>query len=208
MPPIDGNWGSWSAWSECSAFCGGGTRFRRRQCDDPAPQLGGMPCNGCEMDFEECNTHTCPEVKKMSPWTAWFNNGSTSDGGYLEKRFRFSCRLNAPDISNIKVQLAKEETRKCHTDGSCQRTGDGNDDSGWSDWSTWSACSAECGGGQQFRTRSCEKEKSNCDGTGKMARACNTHPCRGKWSVLLIGIKWVLIWDSDLNLDRRMGMLE
>lgn len=39
-------------------------------------------------------------------------------------------------------------------------------------------CSVECGGGQQFRTRQCEK--GSCDGTGKMARACNTHSCKGE----------------------------
>lgn len=177
LPPIDGNWGIWSPWKECSAPCGGGFRFRQRQCNDPAPQHGGMQCIGCDMDFEECNKHACPEIKKMTPWTPWLTNGTTTDGNYLEKRFRFSCRANAPDPGNVKVSLTKEETRVCHVDGSCQRTGDGNDESGWSDWSTWSACSAECGAGQQFRTRSCEK--GNCPGTDKMARACNTHPCRG-----------------------------
>lgn len=59
------------------------------------------------------------------------------------------------------------------------RSGEGsNDELGWSDWSSWTTCSAECGGGQQFRTRHCEK--NNCNGDGKMARACNTHSCKGK----------------------------
>lgn len=59
-----------------------------------------------------------------------------------------------------------------------RRSGDGaSDESGWSEWSPWSQCSVECGGGQQFRLRVCEK--GNCDGTAKMARACNTHSCKG-----------------------------
>lgn len=48
-------------------------------------------------------------------------NGSTGDGGQLERRFRFSCKANVPDVNNLKVALAKEETRVCHADGSCQR---------------------------------------------------------------------------------------
>lgn len=48
-------------------------------------------------------------------------------------------------------------------------------------WSEWSACSASCGGGQQFRTKICDR--SDCDGKGKMkmARACNTQPCQ-EWT--------------------------
>lgn len=136
-----------------------------------------MDCAGCHMDYDVCNTQPCPEQKKMGPWTPWLmqSNGSSADGGHLEKRFRFSCKSNSADL---KVTLAKEETRVCQGDGSCQRSGDSSEDHGWADWGSWSRCSVECGGGQQFRTRNCEK--GNCEGTGKMARACNTHACKGE----------------------------
>lgn len=178
QPPIDGNWGPWSSWSECSAMCGGGFRFRRRKCDDPRPQNGGMECIGCDMDYEICNQQQCAEIKKMSSWTPWLSNGTTADGGHLEKRFRFSCRAVTTDTNNVKVTMAKEEARVCQADGACLRGNyDSMDDFGWSDWGTWSACSVACGGGQQYRTRTCEKH--NCTGNDKMARACNTHPCKG-----------------------------
>lgn len=98
-------------------------KYRRRKCDDPAPQNGGMDCAGCHLDYEICNTHTCSETKKLGSWTPWMMqvNGSTGDGGHLERRFRFQCKANVPDSNNLKVSLAKEETRVCHTDGSCQR---------------------------------------------------------------------------------------
>lgn len=179
QPPVDGAWGPWGAYSECSAKCGGGFRIRRRKCDDPAPQNSGLECNGCHMEYEMCNTHACPEIKKLGSWTPWLQtNSTTADGGHIQKRFRFSCRTNAVDANNVKVMMAKEETRTCHTNGFCPRAGEENDELGWSDWGTWSICSVECGGGQQFRTRTCER--NNCDGTGKMARACNTHTCKSK----------------------------
>lgn len=53
-------------------------------------------------------------------------NGSTGDGGQLERRFRFSCKANVADASNVKVALDKEQTRVCHSDGSCQRYGTSN----------------------------------------------------------------------------------
>lgn len=57
------------------------------------------------------------------------------------------------------------------------RSGESSD--GWGAWSQWSQCSSSCGGGQQFRTRLCEK--GDCEGPSKSARACNTQPCQGEW---------------------------
>lgn len=179
LNPIDGVWGPWGTWGECSAPCGGGLRVRRRKCDDPPPQNGGMDCAGCHMDYEVCNTQLCAEIKKMGPWTPWLVqlNGSTVDGGQLERRFRYACKSNVADANNLKVALAKEESRVCHVDGTCQRSGDSGEDNGWSEWGAWGRCSVECGGGQQSRTRTCER--GGCDGVGRMARACNTQPCKG-----------------------------
>ncbi|XP_074859244.1 complement component C8 beta chain [Carettochelys insculpta] len=48
--PINGNWGCWSSWSACS----GGQRTRRRQCNNPAPQNGGKPCTGPNVETINC----------------------------------------------------------------------------------------------------------------------------------------------------------
>nr|XP_045016023.1 SCO-spondin [Jaculus jaculus] len=51
--------GSWSAWSRCSAACGGGTMERRRSCEE---RFGGALCQ--EQDREQrrkCNPQPCPE---------------------------------------------------------------------------------------------------------------------------------------------------
>ena len=58
--PVDGSWGSWLKWSECSKSCGGGTETRLRLCDSPAPAHGGKDCGGESSEERKCNTNPCP----------------------------------------------------------------------------------------------------------------------------------------------------
>lgn len=56
----DGNWGTWSGWTNCSRACNGGTRIRYRFCDSPSPQYGGKVCEGERLLEEPCNEEPCP----------------------------------------------------------------------------------------------------------------------------------------------------
>ncbi|XP_070552180.1 cell surface hyaluronidase-like isoform X2 [Ptychodera flava] len=58
--PVDGNWGEWLPWSDCSAECGGGVRNRTRLCDNPPAVYGGAPCEGAGEEIEPCNVEPCP----------------------------------------------------------------------------------------------------------------------------------------------------
>ncbi|XP_051232997.1 hemicentin-1 isoform X2 [Dicentrarchus labrax] len=58
--PVDGNWGSWQPWGECSASCGGGERTRVRLCNSPSPSNAGRPCPGDSSQLSRCNSHACP----------------------------------------------------------------------------------------------------------------------------------------------------
>lgn len=117
-------------------------------------------------------------LQRVGPWTPWLvASSNVSIGKHLEKRFRYMCKLNGTDANDIKVFKAKEESRMCVSDGSCHRLSDENNDFGFSEWSSWSTCTTLCGGGQQYRTRSCERD--SCEGSTKMTRACNTQPCEG-----------------------------
>lgn len=53
---IDGGWGSWSLWGECSRTCGGGVSSSLRHCDSPAPSGGGKYCLGERKRYRSCNT--------------------------------------------------------------------------------------------------------------------------------------------------------
>ena len=58
--PINGGWSDFSAWSECSARCGGGSQSRIKTCNNPAPAFGGANCAGDAEESRECNTQQCP----------------------------------------------------------------------------------------------------------------------------------------------------
>lgn len=63
VKPINGNYGPWSAWTQCSKSCGGGVRSRVRNCTNPAPAFGGMDCSalGEPQESEPCKTRQiCP----------------------------------------------------------------------------------------------------------------------------------------------------
>ncbi|XP_029988074.1 hemicentin-1 [Sphaeramia orbicularis] len=58
--PVDGNWGPWQSWAECSVSCGGGERTRVRLCNSPSPSNGGRSCPGDSSQLSRCNTQACP----------------------------------------------------------------------------------------------------------------------------------------------------
>ena len=62
---VDGGWGQWSGFGECTVLCGGGIRTRTRECDDPSNANGGLECVGESINFENCNQQSCGENSKQ-----------------------------------------------------------------------------------------------------------------------------------------------
>lgn len=58
--PVDGGWGNWTDWSECSRTCGSGISIQARVCDNPPPANGGTFCTGKRTRYKTCNTDPCP----------------------------------------------------------------------------------------------------------------------------------------------------
>ena len=58
---VDGNWGDWLAFTECSATCGNtATKTRTRECDNPEPRDGGRDCEGDDTETTNCDLPDCP----------------------------------------------------------------------------------------------------------------------------------------------------
>ena len=62
---VNGQWGAWSGWTGCSTTCGTGTKYRSRNCNNPAPANGGASCPGTQIEFMSCNLQVCPGKWKM-----------------------------------------------------------------------------------------------------------------------------------------------
>ncbi|XP_033219978.1 A disintegrin and metalloproteinase with thrombospondin motifs 7-like isoform X2 [Belonocnema kinseyi] len=58
---IDGGWGEWGPWSECSRSCGAGVSVMERKCDHPEPAYGGRFCIGKRRRYKICNIEPCPD---------------------------------------------------------------------------------------------------------------------------------------------------
>ena len=56
---VNGNWGEWSDYGECSRSCDGGQQIRTRQCDNPVPLNGGDDCVGEDAEAVDCNMDIC-----------------------------------------------------------------------------------------------------------------------------------------------------
>lgn len=97
---IDGGWGEWSSWSECSRTCGSGVSIMKRECDHPTPTAGGKFCIGERKRYRICNTDPCPEGQPTyrALQCSWYNN-KTYEGNlyewqpYFDQGTFFSCKL-------------------------------------------------------------------------------------------------------------------
>ncbi|XP_062597117.1 semaphorin-5A-like [Saccostrea cucullata] len=58
--PVDGMWGQWGHFRPCDMSCGGGIHIKLRQCNNPPPSHGGLPCPGHPVQTEACNSQPCP----------------------------------------------------------------------------------------------------------------------------------------------------
>ena len=146
--PIDGNWGHWSHFTQCSALCGMGSQERTRKCNDPVPQFGGNQCPGIHTEVSECDTFIpCKIDGGWGPWGRW-EECPVNCGVGLAIRRRV-CDSPAPQYGGIYCQGPDVEENKCDTFKPCVQHG------GWSFWSEWTKCSALCGKGKMKRYREC-----------------------------------------------------
>ncbi|CAL8359928.1 unnamed protein product [Merluccius merluccius] len=61
---VDGKWGKWGTFGDCSRTCGGGVQLAKRECNNPVPDNGGKYCYGLRIKYRSCNLNPCPETGK------------------------------------------------------------------------------------------------------------------------------------------------
>ncbi|XP_076098251.1 SCO-spondin-like [Mytilus galloprovincialis] len=172
--PIDGVWEEWESWSECTLTCGTGTQFRNRTCD--GPYFDGAPCNGSDLETQDCNTHNCPLDGIFSEWSDWFLCSATCGGG--EQSRNRTC--TGPYYGGAPCEGRYNDSQSCN----------GHEcpiDGVWTNWTSWDTCNVTCGGGIHWRYRSCDGPffgGANCSGPAEDSQTCNGHPCPidGYWN--------------------------
>ncbi|CAC5418366.1 Adhesion G protein-coupled receptor B2,Coadhesin,Thrombospondin-1,Adhesion G protein-coupled receptor B1,Mucin-like protein,Hemicentin-1,Adhesion G protein-coupled receptor B3,Thrombospondin-2 [Mytilus coruscus] len=178
--PVDGNWTKWTEWDNCTQSCGGGVRSRLRICSDPEPRFGGENCVGNSTERNICNDHNCQVDGNWTDWSEWSSCSDTCGGG-LKLRYR-NCSNPEPQFGGIDCLGNITEIDSCN-DQYCPVDGS------WSEWSEWNNCTYLCGGGLQFRNRTCSDPEpqfggKDCIGNSTDNNLCNEHQCPvdGSWT--------------------------
>ncbi|CDI78561.1 microneme protein 2, putative [Eimeria praecox] len=88
--PVDATCGEWTAFSECSKPCGGGTQERRREPWLDNAEHGGRSCAEQHPEGQtfsvQCNTQPCPVDEIPGEWEEW---GSCSEQCGRGKQVRY-----------------------------------------------------------------------------------------------------------------------
>ncbi|CDJ53405.1 microneme protein 2, putative [Eimeria brunetti] len=161
--PVQQQPGPWGDWSECSATCGGGTRYREREGYPQVGELYGgetLEAQGIAVrESETCNENPCPVNATCGEWTAFTECSRPCGGGTQERRRDpwnndaknggLSCMEQFPGGPTESVDC---NTQPCPVD---EVPGE---------WAGWGPCSKQCGGGTQVRHRGPSQPEANFGG--------------------------------------------
>jgi hypothetical protein len=138
--PVDGSWGEWGEFSDCTKSCGGGTMWRQRQCDYPPPMNGGADCKGSRIQRRQCNAFSCDRIQVISARYGYKNCGSR--GASRLALFRAQCDGSFKCSVRVNNELEQggdpaegcnkqaEVTYRCGSAGAVKRATLASDDGG------------------------------------------------------------------------------
>ena len=63
---VDGQWTSWTNWTECDKACDEGHQIRIRRCANPPPLYNGEPCVGNDIETQACTIVPCPGITHVN----------------------------------------------------------------------------------------------------------------------------------------------
>ncbi|XP_078601807.1 A disintegrin and metalloproteinase with thrombospondin motifs 7-like [Branchiostoma floridae x Branchiostoma japonicum] len=137
-PVVDGGWGTWSEWSDCTRTCGAGVQHAVRSCDSPRPSHGGRFCLGQRKKFRLCNVEACPEGEiDFREWQCQMHDEKPFKGNYYSwvpvAYPQYPCELHCkPEGSFFSARLAevvidgtpcRKASRDVCIDGICKPVG-------------------------------------------------------------------------------------
>lgn len=165
--PVNCEVSAWSAPSQCSKTCGGGTSTRTRTVIRNSA-FGGEPCPEL-ISTAPCNTQPCVIDCAVGMWGDWSDCSKECGDGTSSR----SRSVTVPAANGGRVCPPLTETIACNNTPcpvNCEVSG----------WSGFSTCSEPCGGGTQIRTRTVTKPAAH-GGTAcptlAETQVCNTAPC-------------------------------
>ncbi|GFS14074.1 hemicentin-1, partial [Elysia marginata] len=154
---VDGNWGAWTAWSDCTATCGESLRRRTRECNNPSPNECGRPCPGedAEVKTDQCGPPTIDG--NWSPWGSWSPCSETCGVGSRTRARR--CRNPPPNACGRRCSGVSDDLQTCiGSSDNCEC-----ELREWAAWGPWGSCSETCGYGVRERSRECAVMKEGRD---------------------------------------------
>ncbi|XP_070545067.1 netrin receptor UNC5C-like isoform X2 [Ptychodera flava] len=113
---VNGDWSTWSPWSDCDSRCGKGEQRRTRTCTNPAPLNNGAPCPGRATQESPCTT-LCPVDGGWTEWDGW--SRCSPECNHIRSR---TCTNPKPQNAGKRCAGLDMETRNC-TGGLCKMTG-------------------------------------------------------------------------------------
>ncbi|KAA3681151.1 semaphorin 5 [Paragonimus westermani] len=156
-------WSEWSAWSDCSAACGGGRQIRWRQCGRREP--------GWRLQSQ--NQVSIKGISTVRLASADSDKVICLGNAYEER----PCNENQCPADDASSSSKSNAVNQPWTDN---KEADGM-------WSAWTDCSRPCGSGVRYRwrpkqsltnaasiTTSGEPHAANAD---RQEEVCNTNPC-------------------------------
>eukprot|EP00450_Noctiluca_scintillans_P033294 CAMPEP_0194550104 /NCGR_PEP_ID=MMETSP0253-20130528/95540_1 /TAXON_ID=2966 /ORGANISM="Noctiluca scintillans" /LENGTH=1755 /DNA_ID=CAMNT_0039397539 /DNA_START=38 /DNA_END=5304 /DNA_ORIENTATION=- len=180
---IDGKWGSWAEWADCSASCEGGVTWRHRHVVRQANHCGEPPY-GLQQDYKQCNAEVSCSKDKDCHWGAWNDwNGCTAACDGTQRRSR---QVSLPGAGKGKFcDGPQEEVVPCNpgkgekTPEQCQKGVPV--DCKLAHWESWGSCSVSCGKGQRQRSRTFTPAAfggAPCDAATEELGVCSEKQCR------------------------------
>ncbi|CAF1679281.1 unnamed protein product [Rotaria magnacalcarata] len=167
--PVDGIWGVWSSYSDCTASCGTGTRTQTRLCLNQSN--GGQTCYGSATKTIPCSTNiSCPINGQWTTWSSQSPCSATCGTGFTVRTR--TCSQVIPTFGGVSCPGSSVLYETCTASQNCSVDGQ------WGSWKPWSACTATCGkNSTKYTTRRCDSPAPLYGGNGCGGLAFNVTNC-------------------------------